>query len=169
MKKLFIGLLMLGSMSSFANEYEKVEISCYFSGNVSTISSSQKERLPNRIISVTRVTSIKTSGKILKIEHDGGEIINIPSVKKKPGHWGIFVARRGYNLSFDRMSLQDSKKLLEELGATEVPTLKKGFSFGKIKINYAATIKTIQTHFPQNEYDGLSYHVEISCITRESK
>lgn len=122
MKKLLIGLLALGSFSSFAVEYDKIQLQCQTYADASTISEIGRNYTDKKTFVIDIIT-IKGTKKIVRVEQSDRSILELPKIKLKSQNSG--------QISYGSISKVESKKILEELGFVNIPSLPKRFSYNE--------------------------------------
>src|SRR5690606_22092074 len=72
---------------------------------------------------------------------------------------------------FKKINASDSESLLRQLGATDLPEVKRGFKMkNRLNFDQPKDIKgrfigeaRNQIHFSFDKYDGLAFHLDIKC------
>lgn len=166
MKKILTGLLFLVSMQSFANEYVNYKAECQISGDQASITNIEAEVLPNVLNFNLSITSVKSYVEIVRTKLTSDVIPQ--NLLDRMSFSKTFSGR--YYFLFE-LGEFESKILLEKLGAIDVPNLPQGFSSGKYFSLSANRLSTSefrsQIHFSPNQYDGLSYHIDMKCSTTQ--
>ena len=165
MKKILSGLIcLLISISIYANEYEAAKFLCVVTGDQSDLSNIELLGLPQANSFELEVISVKETNKVVKIKQSDDSMIKVKKVTRNN------YLSDYYDIKFKKMSRKQTKKVLESLGALNVPKLPRGAKFSTLMIKdevytYLDNSKSVraQVHFSPKKYDGLSYHINISC------
>jgi len=168
MKKMFIALICaISTVSIFANEYESASFKCEVSGDYSDLSNITLTSFPKSQGFTLEVISVKGSGKVVKVTQSDDSILKV----KKVVRTGIL--KNQYVLNFGKISKSESMRVLEQLGAQSVPKLPKGFKFNRMQVRKSSFAYTdqegkirSQVHFKPSKNDGLSYHINVTCLSK---
>jgi hypothetical protein len=168
MKYMLLILLTLFSLNSFANDYVKKTIGCKVTGDQADLIDTRKEKFSNEQNFAMEVTSISKTIKIRRAAFKNESYFNLPNIRK------LRTKKTKYRINFDNLSKEESKEILEILGAHNVPNLPYGFRlkptinksncgpYGNRLCSHFEEIRA-QIHFNKKHNDGLSYHLIINC------
>jgi hypothetical protein len=182
MKKSLIILLLLAISSVHAREYQRERIQCGVSADYTDLNLIENVRLDHQLI-IYDVIYIAGTNDIVRVSSNK-ELLPLPNIQR--GGRNILGVDLYYKIDFKKLDAKKSKQVLEMLGATNVPNLKEGFGefgtfefvqwgscaspvlpeigiydYGCVSSDFLS--RRLQSHFPIDEHDGLSYHLNITC------
>lgn len=182
MKKLLVGFLALGSISSFANEYYTVsrDMTCTVSGDYSSVSL-ETVQLPHKIDFHVNVTErryqkkklLSKKSKVVVAKRTTSLSENSPFQVSKSS----LMRENMLDIQFEDLSREDFQELLLELGnnknnlkpAAGIKNLKLSINQYYLEdsdyrgVTHRYTTLKKQVHYKTNVNDGLSYHLYINC------
>lgn len=174
--KIVVIILSFANFSVFANEYVKNTAFCRMTGDYTLFSQARRIALPKQINFQVEQTAISDEKKYTRVEIVGTNLIKAKKAVRGAIWNEIYI-------QFKNLKSHESIKVLAELGATDIPELDHGFRFKRLRFDrftfsngentwfdpgtswyrrHGGTIRS-QIHFPLDERDGLSYHININC------